>query len=115
MAYFAIYCADSAEGTRLRKEHHDDHIKHMGQYIKQLMLAGPCPPMEGQERQASFLVVEATDAAALKVGLGNVQVEYLVLGLDGSRHIGDALKGAYLDDLPINRYLLMFVMLRVQQ
>lgn len=59
--------------------------------------------------------VEATDAATLKVGLGNVQVEYLVLGLDGSRHIGDALKGAYLDDLPINRYLLMFVMLHVQQ
>ena len=71
MAYYAIYCADSAEGTHLRKEHHEAHIKHIGQHIKQLMLAGPCPPMKGQEREASFLVVEAADAAAAKAMVEN--------------------------------------------
>ena len=71
MAYYAIYCSDSADGTRLRKEHHDGHMKHIGQHIKQLMLAGPCPPMEGQEREASFLLVEAADAAAAQAMVEN--------------------------------------------
>jgi uncharacterized protein YciI len=64
MAYYAIYCADSANGTALRKEHHEAHLKHIGQFMDKLMLAGPCPPMAGNDREASFLVVEAADAAA---------------------------------------------------
>ena len=71
MAYFAIYCADSADGTRLRKENHEAHMKHIGQHIGQLMLAGPCPPMDGSPREASFLVVEAADAAAAKAIVEN--------------------------------------------
>ena len=53
MAYFAIYCADGADGTRLRKENHEAHMKHIGQHIGQLMLAGPCPPMDGSPREAN--------------------------------------------------------------
>jgi len=66
MAFFAIYCADSADGGRLRKEHHAAHMEHIGQHMSQLMLAGPCPPMDGSPREASFLVVEAADAAAAR-------------------------------------------------
>jgi hypothetical protein len=71
MAYFAIYCADSADGTRLRKENHEGHMKHIGQHIDKLMLAGPCPPMEGEDREASFILVEAADVAAARAVVEN--------------------------------------------
>lgn len=69
MAYYAIYCADSADGSRLRKEHHDAHMKHIGQHMDKLMLAGPCPPMSDGDREASFLVIEAADAGQARAML----------------------------------------------
>jgi len=66
MAYYAIYCADSADGSRLRKENHEAHMGHIGKFMDKLMLFGPCPPMAGEDREASFLVVEAADADAAK-------------------------------------------------
>lgn len=71
MAYFAIYCADSADGGRLRKEHMDAHMQHIGKVKDRLMLAGPCPAGNGNAREASFLVIEAADAAAARTLLEN--------------------------------------------
>jgi uncharacterized protein YciI len=69
MPYFAIYCADSADGQRLRKENHDAHMQHIGRHMNSLMLAGPCPPMADGDREASFLVIEAADAKAARAVL----------------------------------------------
>jgi len=69
MAYYAIYASDSADGTRLRKENHDAHMQHIGKHMSKLMLAGPCPPMDGADREASFLLIEAADAAEARAVL----------------------------------------------
>ncbi len=64
--YYAVYCTDSAEGSRLRQEHMDPHRAHVASVADKLRLAGPCPAAEGQTREASLLVIEADSAAEVR-------------------------------------------------
>jgi hypothetical protein len=56
--HYVVFCADSENGESLRKEHLEAHLAHIKTVADKLMVAGPCPPEDG-ERGASMLVVEA--------------------------------------------------------
>jgi uncharacterized protein YciI len=66
MPHYAIYCTDAADGTALRTQNMPAHREHIARIMPKIMLAGPCPALEGHSREASLLVVEADDAAAAR-------------------------------------------------
>ncbi len=61
--HYVVFCADSENGESLRKEHLEAHLAHIKTVADKLMVAGPCPPEDG-ERGASMLVVGRAVTAA---------------------------------------------------
>ncbi|MSO64513.1 MAG: hypothetical protein EXQ85_01690 [Alphaproteobacteria bacterium] len=63
MAYYIFYGTDSAKGAELREKFLSDHRRHIASIADRIMLGGRCPAVDGNPRNASFLVVEAASAA----------------------------------------------------
>lgn len=63
---FAVYCQDSAEGTRQREALRDQHFAYIRKVRPHYLVAGPCAADATRPDQASFLILEAESEAAAR-------------------------------------------------
>ncbi len=57
--FFAVYCNDTPEGFRRRREFARRHLSYVRRHKSSYLVAGPCPGERTDEHWASLLLIEA--------------------------------------------------------